>query len=246
MSLFFPKLGQTVVGLLGLDASRQAGTTSVGREAAVPKPRSQKRQAPGLVPAFPKGVDWNFVIREEGGNRKDGYVPVDAQKRPLPKSGVTIAAGFDLGNRTPDELRELGLSEDLVHRFTPYLRLKGAEADKVAKACRLDVSQQEADTINSLVFNRFYKRVADRYDAAARGGRKFESLPMEAQTAISDLAHQYGPAFMGKTPKYWSHVTNDRWDEAARELENFGDAHRDRRVDEAKLIRSAIKAGRLR
>ena len=55
-------------------------------------------------------IDWNFIQKQEG-NKLQGYVPEDAEGNPIGKSGVTIAAGFDLGQRNSSDLK--GLPESI-------------------------------------------------------------------------------------------------------------------------------------
>ena len=51
------------------------------------------------------------------------------------KSGVTVATGFDLGQRNETDLRTLGLPSDLITTLKPYLGRKAKDAqDALAKA----------------------------------------------------------------------------------------------------------------
>src|SRR5215216_283993 len=79
------------------------------------------------VPTLPAEVDWDFIDEREGVHTT-GYVPNGSNRRPDANSGVTIATGFDLGRRSVDDLRRLGLDDDLVALLTPYLGLRGQAA----------------------------------------------------------------------------------------------------------------------
>ena len=57
----------------------------------------------------------------EGGCKTTGYVPASS----VSKSGVTIATGFDLGQRNENDLRSLKLNSIIVTKLKPYLGLKG-------------------------------------------------------------------------------------------------------------------------
>ena len=63
-------------------------------------------------------IDWDFISSLEGKGITQGYVPSD-------NSGVTIATGFDLKEKTPDFLiNELGVSEEttgLLSQFYGYV-----------------------------------------------------------------------------------------------------------------------------
>ncbi|WP_241906888.1 pesticin C-terminus-like muramidase, partial [Vibrio lentus] len=58
-------------------------------------------------------IDHEFIGVLEG-SEKNGYVPAPEKSN----SGVTIAVGFDLGARNIDDLKRLGLSVELIERFT--------------------------------------------------------------------------------------------------------------------------------
>ncbi|MBW9248887.1 MAG: hypothetical protein GJU72_07425 [Acidithiobacillus ferriphilus] len=73
----------------------------------------------------------------------------------------------------------------------------------------------------------------------------FWSLPTGTQTAIVDLAFQYGPNLSVRTPNYWKQVTTGQWQAAIDNLRNFGDAYGPRRNAEANLISADIANGEL-
>ena len=85
-------------------------------------------------------IDWNFISEREGSRILTGYVP-DAKGS---KSGVTIATGFDLGARKASDLA--GLSKAIINKLTPYLGIKGAAAQDVAKD--LNITDAEAKKID--------------------------------------------------------------------------------------------------
>jgi post-segregation antitoxin (ccd killing protein) len=58
-------------------------------------------------------------------NKFEGYVPTGDTKN---KSGVTIGRGFDLGQHKPGDLERMGLDDNLIARFTPYLDKRGKAA----------------------------------------------------------------------------------------------------------------------
>ena len=194
-------------------------------------------------------VDWGFITDREG-TELNGYVPVDRKtKLPLDRSGVTIAAGFDLGQRDVSDLKALGLSPELIQRFTPYLGLKRAAAQGALKT-PLAITQDEAQAINRAVKDHFYKGVSRKYNAAtarnygAGQAPQFEGLPREAQTAILSTAYQYGD-LGAKTPHYWNQITNGDWQGAHGNLMAFGDRYDSRRKLEAAKLKEAIDSGRL-
>ena len=69
-------------------------------------------------------IDFDF-IKENEGFELQGYVPVDKNNEPLGHSGVTIASGFDLGQRGPRDIK--GFYKELKNKLFPYLVLQGKE-----------------------------------------------------------------------------------------------------------------------
>lgn len=54
---------------------------------------------------MPESIDYKFLSQLEGGSKTAGYVPAAA----VSKSGVTIATGFDLGQRDEADLKKIRL-----------------------------------------------------------------------------------------------------------------------------------------
>ncbi len=189
-----------------------------------------------LLPAAlaAKDIDWAFISDQEGGQQLKGYVP-NAEGS---KSGVTIATGFDLGQRTENDLVGLGLDPKLIDRFKPYLGLKQQAARDYLAKHPLSISKAEADSIDTASKDAAVKALVKAYDAAvaAQAGLKpFAQLPGEAQTVIASVAFQYGD-LKTRTPSFWKYVTQQDWKSAVRELYNFKDAYESRRFQEGDLL----------
>ena len=185
------------------------------------------------------GVDWDFVIGREG-CRTAAYVPPGG-----PRSGITIGRGFDIGQRNADDLQTLGLPQDIVTTLTPYLGRSGQDAARYREEHPLQMTQAQVDLIDRQAMNQAHDHVATAFNRASRNGRRFQDLPTEAQTAIMDLAHQYGPDLANAAPNAWRFATNGQWDELHNELMHFGDQYGPRREAEARLLRRAIDNGTL-
>ncbi len=89
-------------------------------------------------------IDWEFIASLEGKGVTTGYVP-DASGS---KSGVTIATGFDLGQRNESDLKSLGISAALITKFKPYLGMKGVAAADFLKKNPLTITDDEAKEID--------------------------------------------------------------------------------------------------
>ena len=163
-------------------------------------------------------IDWDFISAREGKGRTSGYVP-DADGS---DSGVTIATGFDLGARNINDLK--CLPKSLIEKLTPYLGIKGAQAEEIAS--NLNITDPEAKTIDEFSKKEATDRLKAKWQAAT--GNSFDDLPKNKATVIASVAFQYGD-LESQTPNFWRQVTSDDWDAAEKNLRNFGDNYSRRR-----------------
>jgi hypothetical protein len=208
-------------------------------------------------------VDIARIIGHEGGTALHANVP-PADKDGRWNSGVTIAAGFDLGQQSVSGLKRLGLSQDLINRFTPYLGLHGQDAQDALDKQPLGVSAPEARAINAAVFQDYPDKTGRAFNKARaeiNGGRnpdnlaldeqgnpaEFDRLPWQAQTVIADLWYNLGDLSSPEgAPHLWKQVTTGDWEGAWRNLRHFsaGDDVLARRArKDAILLRQAIDNG---
>lgn len=178
-------------------------------------------------------IDFTFIARLEGGPATRGYVPDAANSR----SGVTIATGFDLGQRHLADLQKLGLEAGLVQRLSPYLGLTGQQAVAKLAGLPLTLSAAEAEAIDEAFKLPFIERLATGY--AKAGGGDFAALPAAAQTVIASVAFQYGD-LASRTPNFWKQVVAHDWNAAYGNLQNFGDRYATRRRQEATLLHTLL------
>jgi hypothetical protein len=187
-----------------------------------------------------RDVDYTFLSASEGGQELNGYVPVGD------RSGVTVATGVDLYGRTQQSMASLGWPQALINQLLPYTAQQGSAAAAYVAAHPLTISQANADLMDRTVFDKLISDVADRFDNAASFA-DFDQLPPGTQTAIADLAYQYGPNLGGATvtPVFWAQITSGDWDGALANLRAFGDAYTERRLREARLLQGDINRYRL-
>jgi hypothetical protein len=181
-------------------------------------------------------IDHEFISKLEGGRITRGYVPVAS----MSMSGVTIATGFDLGQRTAADLAALKLSPLLVAQLRPYLGKRKQEAVDYLKRYPLTITDSEAQQIDVAVKRAHVLSLIKKYDESASEVH-FTDLPGEAQTVISSVAFQYGVNLQRRTPKFWKAVIAQDWKEAVAILNNFGDAYSARRRKEAALLGKIVK-----
>jgi hypothetical protein len=177
----------------------------------------------------------DFVSRMEGGQLLTAKVPQTKND----KSGVTVATGVDLYQKR----LELGaLSPELKKKLQPYLKLQGQAArDFITKKKPLVLTKAEADELDRAVREPMLTKVVSDYNKASKG-KKFEELPIEAQSVIDSVKYQYPNG----APTFWKAVTEQRWKDAVKELRNFKDEHKTRRKAEADYLEQAIKRGALK
>jgi lysozyme-like predicted toxin len=182
---------------------------------------------------MPTAIDWVFIGRLEGAALARGYVP----NPDTSNSGVTIATGFDLGQRSRAQIESMGLPGDLAAKLVPYLGLKGRAALGYLNAHPLVLTADEVAAIDQAVQADFSGRLTDIYDGAVAAGlAAFDELPGPAQTVITSVAYQYGLDLKDRTPHFWSLALAQNWPDVVTELRNFGDAYGRRRGQEADLL----------
>lgn len=179
-------------------------------------------------------VDFDFIAKQEGKRILQGYVP-DAEGS---KSGVTIATGFDLGQRSLSDLA--GLPEDIIDILKPFLGFKGAEAADMAG--QLELSDDQARIVDEFSHKEALDRLRTKWMSAT--GESFDDLPMHKATPIASVAFQYGD-LESKTPAFWNQITKDDWTLAERNLRDFGDRYDSRRNREADYFNSGLSEDEL-
>ena len=181
---------------------------------------------------MPENIDYKFLSDLEGGGKTTGYVPAAS----VSKSGVTIATGFDLGQRGESDLKSLKLDTLLINKLKPYLGAKGASAQALLKKTPLVISLNQVQAIDKAVKTVHVTQLKLKYDTAAGNKKKFIDLPNQAQTVIASVSFQYGVGLNLRAPKFWKAVTSQDWPEAIKLLKAFGDAYPTRRKKEAALM----------
>jgi len=179
-------------------------------------------------------IDWEFIAAREGGNQLDAYVPEPTKS----KSGVTVATGVDIGQRSADDIERLNIPTELQKKLKPYAQHKGTDAENFLAKNPLQLTQDEANCLNKAVKESATSNLISSYNAASKK-IKFEELPLEAQTVIASVAFHYGN-LKTKAPKFWNAVIQQNWNGADNELRNFGDNYKSRRLVEAELLKSTL------
>ena len=176
-------------------------------------------------------VNYSFISELEGGAQLIGYVPDAANS----KSGVTIATGFDIGQRSREDLRLL-FPEKLAIKLRPYSLLKGLDAQAELDKSPLAISKHEAQMIDAWVRFDVVESLMNQYNK--HSAIKFEQLPEPMQTVIASVAFQYGN-LAKRCPNFWRTAITQNTQAMIDELVNFGDRYTTRRWREATYLQQA-------
>ena len=183
-------------------------------------------------------VDWGFITQNEGGQILVGYTLNPQQ---FPNAGLTIATGVDIGQMSQAQVAALPIDAAAQAMLTPFAGLVGQAAVNALQAYEAahgetppTLTQADANALDNVTQQATYNAIVNEYDAASGGD--FADLPSGAQTAIIDVAYQYGTNLAARTPNFWSDVTSGNWAAAINELNNFGDNFAPRRQAEAALV----------
>ena len=180
-------------------------------------------------------------LRDVEGFKASGYVPQDRRGNPIENSGVTIATGLDLGQQDEDSLRRMGLSDELISIFRPYLGLKRGKAQRFLSDNPLRLTAEQATFVEESLMSHDFERMSDLWNSTQReeDGIRWDQLDPEKQTVMLSVFRQYGN-LPRRTPKFWRSATQGRWNDTVSELRNFGDEYTTRRNKEADLLEAAL------
>lgn len=176
-------------------------------------------------------VNFGFISGLEGGPTLTGYVPDPEHSN----SGVTIATGFDIGQRSRYELIKMfPAGSSLVNKLSPYCGQKKHDALKVLNVGPLEVTTDEADLIDLCVKSQLLEQLQHRYNRSS--DVLFDELNEHVQTVIASVAFQYGN-LATRCPAFWQTAITQDWQAMDAELCNFGDRYPTRRKREADYLK---------
>lgn len=154
-------------------------------------------------------------------------------------SGVTVATGFDLGQKTISELKnDLHFPPELIGKMEPYIGKKGRAAINALHNNMLRLSAVEVNLIDDRFIPFYYQRyVEPTYNRDSK--LDFRSIPERAQVVVYSILYQRGPGYVKRMPNCWGHFTDGDFAAAAHELEHgeWPD-YRSRRRQEGAYLRA--------
>lgn len=175
-------------------------------------------------------INYDFIGRQFEGVKLVGYVPpLDGGKI---ESGVSIADGFDIGQRSTDEIAD-AFDLALSLKLAPYCEVTGEEAVKLLSRMPLTITEKECSTISE--YSHKQATEALLHDWYKYSKVSFATLTNEAQTVIASVAFQYGD-LPSRCPNFWKQAITQDWEGMLKNLWNFGDAYETRRRQEYILL----------
>ena len=93
-----------------------------------------------------------MTVEEAQKNPLQGYVLTDDDGQVVPISGVRIGP-LDLSYTTPQMLQRIGIQQDLIQKFQPYMDVRGEEAKQLLEQQPLKLTQEEFDRISEKAIN---------------------------------------------------------------------------------------------
>lgn len=178
-------------------------------------------------------IDFAFIAELEGSKRQ-GYVPNPEDSN----SGVTIGCGFDLGQRSAQEIRN-AFDIELANKLLPYVGLKRYRAVEKVEERPLTITSAQEIIINEFCHAQAKSRITSAWNEQSELCR-FDELSDICQTVIASVAFQYGN-LKTKTPNFWRQVTAGDWSAALANLRAFGDDYPTRRNKEANLLATFVE-----
>ncbi len=183
---------------------------------------------------FHSKIDFVFISVLEGSETK-AYVP-DPEGS---ESGITIASGFDLGQRSEEEIKN-AFNDALCNKLLPYVGKKKQEACKYLQEHPLAVTHDELGLINQYSHLQAEAVLYKSWNNCDAAYTDFNGLSSECQTVVASVAFQYGNLRL-KTPIFWRQVTSGDWYAALNNLRDFKDKYPTRRNKEADLLASWLE-----
>ncbi len=206
------------------------------------------------------GVDGTNVVFSalaewEGAQRLHAYVPFMRDGKVAGNSGVTIATGFDIGQKSTTELKALGLPAKLRDQLLPFAghRFKGKTRKQVAaligKIAPLPtVTKSEADLIDKLIHGVHLRAAVTSWNTARkRGVPAFKDLPANWQTVLFSRTFHQGEGMPNTriARDFYRAATSGDWQTAIHELEHYPvseDWYKKRVQKEAAMLRQTVPA----
>lgn len=179
-------------------------------------------------------IQWSF-IRSVEGFKSEGYVPQDRSTGV--QSGVTIGAGFDIGQHSVEQLKAFHFTPLLFSKLEMFAGITGLHAFHLLSRQRLSLTDEELEELEVKVHEKYARQIEKEYNE--NSCFNFNELSAEQQTVIASVGFQYG-SLKKRCPKFFKAVVEADWQRAIDILNDFKDDYAVRRKKEAKLLSTSI------
>lgn len=183
--------------------SRRKPIGYTGARAAAQQPGATSSSAGSVTSDGANNTINGGFIRQREGFTTGGIVPKE-NGNILGQSGVTVGNGVDLGSKTVQQLKDLGVAQDIIDKLTPYLGKQRQAAADYLKDHPLSLTQKQAEDLSNIFLQESAKEVADRFNSDSKVSR-FSDLPGNTKTVLADIYHQYGARLYNTN--FWKQVT---------------------------------------
>lgn len=176
----------------------------------------------------------DLLLDVEGGSKRKAYT---LNYREHPNSGITVGLGVDLGQMNSNDLKNLGINNDLIQKLIPYTNLRGKKANDYLKNNPLYLTNSERDELDVAVIKYHEALLRKRFNESSF--LDFDQIPQQARNVLLSVAYQYGNLSV-RTPHFWKAMTTGNYSDAHNELLNFGDKYKTRRKTEAQVLKEVL------
>lgn len=175
-------------------------------------------------------VDFDKLADFEGGQALTGYIPghtvgvPDDADKVAGRSGVTIAAGFDIGQwSTLDLSKKLNLSAILRQKYKRFCNKPKQLAIDELESKGLTVSKPEADETDMRMQDFHLRAAMDIWDADPKPSKTFIELTMAQQTVILSRTYHQGVGMPDSAvaQAFYSAAQKGDWKAAEKALRNY-------------------------
>ena len=198
---------------------------------------------------YPIGINFTLLSRLEGGSSPYANVPLSNEEirraterkrqiaeaitsnpqkalelqrqenREPNRSGVTIGSGYDLGQTSVAEMRQLGLPDSIIRKCAPYIGKKRMDAIDLLRSRPLILTGTEIDTVNRAIMTDKARKCIFSWDNRITELRKtnpnapyFHEMSSNQQTVVFSRYYHEGQGWAGNRhnqPIYDAMTRND-------------------------------------
>ena len=175
---------------------------------------------------YPIGINFRFLSVLEGGSGHAATIPLNRDKAQRNedrqnRSGVTVGAGFDLGQTDVKGLKAYGFPDALIKKLSPYLGKKRLDAFHALDARPLTLTDKELDIINRQVMIQKSRECIYYWDKAIETIRKthpeapwFHEMSSNQQTIIFSRYYHEGLGWRKNNQEIYEAATRNDWKKA--------------------------------